>query len=68
MKPTSDMFKSTAEFPEPKDLTGVWSGHGLINQFGHFHLKHPIMAQLQDILLLRDKFQWTPANAKSLKL
>ena len=37
MKPWQDMLRSIAEFPEPKDLTGVRSWHGLLDQVGSFH-------------------------------
>ena len=44
------MLKSIADFPEPKDITGVRSLFGLTNQVDCFHNDHSIMEPLRMFL------------------
>ena len=64
MKPTTEILKSIAESPKPKDLTGVWSWHGLVNKVGHFHA---IMAPLRDLLRSKDNFQWNKRHSAAFE-
>ena len=53
------MLRSVAEFPVSKDLTGVRSWHGLVNQVGGFHADHTIMDSL------RLMTEWTDEHSKA---
>ena len=50
VEPSEDMLKSIAEFPEPKDITGVRSWFGLTNQVDCFHKDHTINEPLRPFL------------------
>ena len=66
VKPHPDRTRAIADFPVPKDKTGVRSFLGLANQLGMFHSQLAMVsAPLTELLRKNVDFQWLPEHMDS---
>ena len=57
--PCEDILKSIQQFPKPKNITGMRSLFGLIEQVSWGFSKHTIMAPFRELLSGKNDFLWT---------
>ena len=67
VKPSKEMIESIQDFPEPRDLTGVRSWHGLINQVNCFHSDPTLMLPFKTLLSSKETFAWTAEASEAFK-
>ena len=59
VKPSADYIEAIKEFPRPKDITGIRSWFGLVNQVAFAFAQTRIMLPFRDLLKPSSKFIWT---------
>ncbi len=59
VKPTKSMIEAITTFPNPKDISGVRSWFGLVNQVAYSFAQAEIMAPFRELLSTKSKkFHW----------
>ena len=59
IKPSSEYLKAITEFPRPKDITGVRSWFGLIQQVAYAFSSSEVMLPFRKLLKPTTEFLWT---------
>ena len=59
MKPGTEMLEAVREFPRPRDISGVRSFFGLVEQVSFAFSKTEVMALFRHLLSLKQKFLWS---------
>lgn len=67
VKPSREFIKAVEEFPTPRDLTGVRSWFGLINQVNYAYSQSSLMLPFRHLLKPGEKFAWTEEINKSFE-
>ena len=65
VKPSSEFIAGIRDFPEPKDLSGVRSWFGLVNQVNYTLSDSTMMAPFKPLLSSKSKFEWTAELAEA---
>ena len=60
IEPGRDLLKSISEFPKPKDLSGVRSWFGLVEQVAWAFSKTNVMMPFRHLLSPSNEFKWSP--------
>ena len=61
IKPSPRIVDAIQKFPTPKNLTGIRSWFGLVNQVSYAFSQTELMAPFRDLLKKNQKFYWDPA-------
>ena len=59
VKPGKDFVQTVTDFPRPRDITGVRSWFGLVNQLAFTFAATPVMAPFRDFLKPSTEFVWS---------
>ena len=59
MEPGKDLLKAILEFPRPKDISGIRSWFGLVEQVAWAFSKTDIMSPFRHLLSPQSEFSWT---------
>ena len=57
-KPTPKFIEAIRAFPTPKNLTGIRSWFGLVNQASYAFAQAPLMAPFRELLKHNSRFYW----------
>ena len=57
-KPPSKILQAIEEFPTPKNITGIRSWFGLVNQVAYAFAQAPVMAPFRELLERSKPFYW----------
>ena len=60
IRPSEEFLEAIRGFPTPRDLTGIRSWFGLIEQCSYAFSKTGVMEPFRHLLKSTEKFQWTP--------
>lgn len=61
VKPSKETLSAIQEFPRPKDITGIRSWYGLVEQVSFAFSKSQLMEPFRDLLKKKSEFVWTQA-------
>ena len=67
VKPSDDYIEAIKDFPDPRDITGVRSWFGLVNQVNYAFSLTNIMAPFRNLLKPSTEFVWTPDLHEAFK-
>ena len=59
VKPSEDFLKAIRDFPTPRDITGIRSWFGLVEQSSYAFSKTDVMLPFRHLLKPSSKFEWT---------
>ena len=59
VKPSADYIEAIKDFPGPKDITGIRSFFGLINQVAYAFAQTQVVLPFRELLKPSSKFLWT---------
>ena len=59
IKPSDEFLEAIRDFPTPKDLTGIRSWFGLVEQCSYAFSKTNVMEPFRHLLKSKDKFNWS---------
>ena len=68
VQPTQETLRAIQEFPRPKDITGIRSWFGLIEQVSFAFSKKELMEPFRSLLSKNAVFSWTPELQKSFEI
>lgn len=65
VKPSAEFLEGIRDFPIPKDVSGVRSWFGLVNQVNYALSNSEVMAPFKALLSPKSKFEWTEDMSKA---
>ena len=65
VKPSTEFLEGIRDFPEPKDVSGVRSWFGLVNQVNYALSDSSMMQPFKAMLSPKSKFEWTEELSKA---
>ena len=67
VRPSPSFLEAIQDFPQPKDITGIRSWFGLINQVSYAFSMTEVMRPFRDLLKPTTEFSWTEELQKAFE-